>query len=783
MSNCLLLITPEDKEYLPHVKSMFGGKTTYVISEPIVTLAQLEAYCVKRNITSIVSTSRHALAKCLEREGKSVSNPSLGDYAGSVFSLKRSSGPETDWSGCEIVFISPLAQLFTVPHGKFIASRFISKVVNPTSWPESTRFSWELAEAGNIESYYESFKHALAIACDIETFKQNLAIRCIGYTAIFVDSTSGSITTRSIVLPLDSLWALAWMRKFNKLPVDKIFQNGKYDNSYLLRYNASPSNWFWDTANGMHSWYAELPKDLAFLNAFFLRKVVYWKDLAETSDLYEYYKYNALDTWATANVWIQQMLQSPPWAKRNYCLEFPLVYPSILAEMTGLPRDAERIKSTREELEKKEAAELDSLRKCINTPNFNPGSPPQTVKLLEILGNKDIKSSGEILLKKAMIRHPLNALIFGKILNIRGWRKLCNTYLRMDKDANPKTGEGGAKEYKGYWLYTINPHGTDTGRNSSGEHHFWCGANIQNAPTRDGPEIKQTVCSPEGFYIAEVDLEQAESRDTAHIAGDENLIKAVSGTRDFHSINASSFFGVPYDSIYDDGAKRTKDKKLRDLAKRVNHGANYNMGPNVLVDTMGIDKIMEARRLLKLLIVDPKEVAKYLLERFHKTYPNIAGKYYVAIVNEVGISNKIVSRAFHHTEYNLRTYKAEQYIKEGDWTRYCFGDPKNKSALNAYVAHAPQSLNARTLNEGFMRVFYELALPNPGTFRLHAQIHDSILCSYKAGHEHLVKKMAEYMEIPVTVRDVSGTSRTFTVPASIKMGKPGMPVKYWSETE
>jgi hypothetical protein len=39
------------------------------------------------------------------------------------------------------------------------------------------------------------------------------------------------------------------------------------------------------------------------------------------------------------------------------------------------------------------------------------------------------------------------------------------------------------------------------------------------------------------------------------------------------------------------------------------------------------------------------------------------------------------------------------------------------------------------------------------------------------------------MEIPVTVRDVSGTYRTFTVPAALKIGPPGKPAKYWSETE
>jgi hypothetical protein len=39
------------------------------------------------------------------------------------------------------------------------------------------------------------------------------------------------------------------------------------------------------------------------------------------------------------------------------------------------------------------------------------------------------------------------------------------------------------------------------------------------------------------------------------------------------------------------------------------------------------------------------------------------------------------------------------------------------------------------------------------------------------------------MEIPVTVRDVSGTYRTFTVPAALKIGTVEKPAVYWSETE
>lgn len=775
--NFLILCTQADLPYLHFLKGKFRGYDPIVCSQGISLLSHLAIYCKAKGCSRIISTNTEILQKLLARAGNEVSNPKLSNYAGSFFRHEN----------LEIVFVPPLAQVQTTNTGTFLLDRYISKLTNPGAWGEATKFEWKLLTERNVGVYYEEFQDAYAIAADIETFKLNLAIRCIGFTGIFLNH-DGTISTSSVVLPIDSYWALLWMRKFCALPAQKIFQNGKYDNSYLLRYNSPCKNWLWDTAHLMHSHYAELPKDLAFLNAFWLREVIYWKDLAETNDLFEYYRYNALDTWATANVWIQQMLQMPDWAKNNYRLQFPVTYANLLAEMTGIERDEQRLLESRAKVEAKIQPSLYSLRTSIGQNTFNPRSPKQVLALLHVLGNKDLTDSNEKTLSKAKLRHPLNARLIDHVLDIRGWLKLTSTYLRTNDDAD-KDGEGGAKEFYGRVLYSINNHGTETSRNASREHHFWCGLQIQNIPTRDGPAVKETIKASNGFYLGECDLEQAESRDTAHIAGDERLIAAVSGSRDFHSVNASAFFGIPYCDIYDDAIGKTKDKKLRDLAKRVNHGANYNMGPGVLIETMGLDKIWEAKKLLNLPYSNPKHIAEYLLEVFHKTYPYIKGKYYVSVINEVGTTHKLVSRAYHHTKFNLSRWTPEEYIETGDWTRYCFGDPsRNKSDLNAYVAHCPQSLNARTLNEAFMEVFYHVALPNAEHFRLHAQIHDSILFSYREGHEQLADKVRELMEIPVTVRDVSGTYRTFTVPAALKLGKKDSErnfkrATYWSETE
>jgi DNA polymerase I-like protein with 3'-5' exonuclease and polymerase domains len=765
---------PADQEYLQLLKPYFlGARCYYVTDKQFQFLNHLDIFCGKHNITAIASTCPQLLTLALGRSWKGYSN-----YEGSLFKLALPSGRIV-----EIVFIPPLPQLFTVTYGKFLTKTYISKIISPETWAEPSKFSWSLLEPTNATEFLAqlSSPQAVFLAVDIETLRNPLSIRCVGFSLVLLEhGSTDTYKTVSVVLPITSVEALYILRQICFHPIIKCFQNGKYDCTYLLRYNSAPASYLYDTKNLMHCIYAELPKDLAFLNALFLRDVIYWKDMAETNDLFKYYEYCAMDTWATANVWIAQVAFAPAYAMHNYVLQFPMVNACLLSEMTGLIRDTDRLRVEASKAEAAMEVELGKLRRMIGQPHFNPSSPPQCKTLLKILGIPDAKSSDEKSIAAASFKHPLNDRILSPILTYRGDRKLVSTYLTYGEDA---------KEFCGTILYSINPDGTDTGRNSSREHAFWCGLQIQNIPGQSG--VKNTLRAPDDFIIAECDLEQAETRDTAHIAGDEDLIAACTGTKDFHSLNASAFFGVPYEAIYDAAKGKTLDKPLRDLAKRVNHGANYNMGKAVLVATMGLKKIYEAARMLKLSYTDPLDIAEYLLASFHRTYKNISGAYYPWIKHEIAVKSMLVSRAFHHTPYNLASIAADGNLWEsrqeaiesvittqGDWTRYCFGDPsKSKPALNAYIAHAPQSLNARTLNEAFLRVYKEVALPNPTTFRLYAQIHDSILFAFHKDHAYLADQVKDLMEIPVTVRDVSGHFRTFTVPAALKISSSS----YWGD--
>lgn len=771
-----------DKDYLPHLKGCVGSSIVLLRSDPVTTLSQVKVYCKQKRVTKVVSSSVTLLVKLLDWKKKKA--PSLTNYAGSYFKVAglTDSDPEL-----EIVFIAPLKQLVTVAYGKFMATRVITKLTKPESWFKPTKYKgFTLLTPEKEAALFLKMSTCSLICIDIETFRENAVIRCLAYTGFRL--TDQGYVSDTVVLPMDSEFALAVMRKWNwKLKAGKIMQNGKYDISYFARYSAPVYNYLWDTANLFHCWFSELPKDLGFLNAFFIREAVYWKDLAETNDLYQYYNYNGLDTWGTGNCFLAMMLEAPQYALNNYRLEFPLTFPCHLSEMTGIERDMGVLIQARKDVD----AKLEVLTKSLNTAlditdgtSFNVKSPVQMKALFKLLGCGDLPSCDAKNIEKAKFRHPLNLRILQLVLDIREQRTLKEKYLQVGaaaKEFHRQDGTGNRI------LYALNPHGTDTARLASKEHHFWCGLQIQNIPR--GPNVKKTFKADEGFLMAECDLEQAESRDTAYISGDPQLIENVEHSPDFHKSNASQFFGVPFEEV---------TKELRQIGKPVNHGANYNMGAYVLIDTMGMHNVVRAKFLLGL----PRfwtllQVAEHLLSLFHKVYPMIRGTFYEGVKLEIAKTSKLSSMAVHHSWKNnnesLPTFAklAEEsyYEQVGEaWVRFCFKNPaKNKQALNAYIAHPPQSLNAQTLNKSYLSVFHDVAMhPTHGkNIKLIAQVHDSILFQYRVGCEYICDMVKERMEVPVTIKAYDEKIRTFVVPAGVKHGQhlAKKCAHYWSETE
>ena len=749
----LLWVSQEDKPYVSKMAPMFGGAKVAPYSEPLDSLHVLVAKLKQKGFGYVVTTREDVLHKLLP-PGR-VKKASITNYTGSII----------PFDGVEFLILPPLKQLVTVEYADWMFRHLIKKVTEPQKWRMTSEFRWWLLDkSSQFHEAYKMLAQCDIIAVDCETVKDpRPAIELVQYTGIHF----GSGQSWTYVVPMDNMEAVAFMRKANALDVPKVLQNGKYDCAYFFAYSAPLTAYYYDLKNAMHCQYAELPKDLAFSSALWLREIMYWKDLSGTGDKQDKFRYGAMDTWATGEAFISWLLQAPDWAKNNYITQFQIVPALHMCEMRGLKRDMPTLRRANAIEQKKIAESLRLAQAYVGTDKFNPRSSPQCVRLICALSGKpmpktDVKvkdmspqekrarqAADTKAIAKASYEHPLNERILSPILEYRKRSKSVSNYLTVDAEAK-EFGPPGRERI----LYSINPDGTDSGRCASKSHHFWCGFNIQNVKGdgRDGEfvleSVKETIVADEGFYFAEADYEQAEDRGVAMKSGDPTLLDIFETGKDSHSFKAAMFFGIPYESIYDEATGKKLNKPVRELGKRINHGANYNMGAFVLLETMGPKNVREAQRLLKLpAAMTLLQVCDYLLGCYEAAFPTVKRDYYRWIKLQIKQSHKLVG--------------------DTGWVRYCFGNPEaSKPALNKYVAHVTQSLNAMILNKAFLKVFRELGF-NPN-FKLNAQIHDSILFQYRIGHDYLLDRVKDLMTFPVPVTDCAGTTRELIVPVDVK---------------
>ena len=753
----LLLSTPQDEDYLPRLQrlSALSGHRILRTTKTFENTVTLDRVCDAQQIDGVLCSQLSVLKLLLEGTPDYIppvrKQITLDDFAGSLLRLP---------SGREVVILNPLERLVTVSYEKYVINRYVSKLTKKVEWYKQTKFQWLEVTVDNRDQALEEISQAYLCAIDIETpWPQDdlRTMRCVSYTTYNKDTH----TTKSWVIPFDQPWHWHFIKAANASASLKVFQNGLFDNSYFLRWGAPVSNWIYDTFHLFHSWLSELPKRLDFITSFALRDVRYWKDDGKTGNIQDLYRYCALDGWATVNSLLSILATAPDWAIDNYVNhEFPLVFPCITAAMEGLECDLEEFKKIK--IKKEAAAEkmLQRIQTMVGDSSYNPNSSKQNSKLFTLLGCSDLikqehltkqenarRGTGKIPMLKAKARHPLNNKVLTDIEDYKKEAKQIGTYFEE------------SKLWHGRIFYSLNPGKTDTGRAASEESAFDCGWQIQNIP-RDDLSFKQCVLAPSGWFIAEADKAQSEARCVGYLSGESKLIDLVESPHDYHSWNASAFFGVPYPEIYNEEKKKTLDKPLRDLAKRTNHGANYNMGAGVMLDTMGPSKVASAKITLKLpRTFSLKQVCQYLLDQYNKEYPGIKGRWYESIISRIVTTGKLVSPF--------------------GWTRRFFGDPKNnKQHLNSAVAHEPQNLSVAVINKEWYRIWRETIYGKlVGRVRIKAQIHDSLLFIYRALSD--AEAVVSMMDQKVKIKGADGVERTMFIPSDLSTGKE--PTRRWSD--
>ncbi|WP_024787060.1 MULTISPECIES: DNA polymerase I [unclassified Lebetimonas] len=279
-------------------------------------------------------------------------------------------------------------------------------------------------------------------------------------------------------------------------------------------------------------------------------------------------KYAAEDAFITLKLY--HKLKEKLWKEVKWDLEeieWQFINLLIDMENEGIKLDIEYMNK----LQKKITEKLDSLTKEIYSlagSEFNIKSPKQlgyilfeTLKLPAKRKTKTGFSTDEKVLKSLKSAHP----IIEKLLEYRKFDKLLSTYIIPLSEH--------AKKDKFHKIYTnFLQTGTSTGRLSSKN------PNLQNIPTSTEINIRNAFYTDKLFVS--LDYSQIELRLLAHFSEDSSMIKAFLENADIHQKTAD-IIGT-----------------TRSIAKSINFGLIYGMGPKKLSETINVS-IKEAKEFIE----------------------------------------------------------------------------------------------------------------------------------------------------------------------------------------
>ena len=566
------------------------------------------------------------------------------------------------------------------------------------------------------------------------------------------------------------------IQRINKNNAIKIFQNGSYDNAYLIKYRVPTVNYFIDTYHLMHAIYCEAPKALHFISSLLLDYMHYWKDELKGSkedifpktkeQLEQYWRYGAQDTYYTyccARI-IINLISKIPWAMFNYNIRFSLqVGPYMAMDMRGLKRNQDRLNNQKTEAKQKADKALSDIRKMTKEKEFNPKSADHVSQLIyNVLGAHEVnigkgkgktshKTVDESVLKIIRTQHVLFDIIIKTIWDYK--KPEANVSKYYDKFY-----------LNGRFYYHINASGTETGRASGKQHQFWVGTNPQNVPL----SIRDIFVADDGMMFVEPDYSQSDAVFTAYESQDLKYIENVSSDKDTHILHAEHFFGIEYDKIVEEMKKGNpvysdKTTGIRALTKRIVHGANYIMQKLTmwfhLVKEDQYAVINAAKHLgIKVETFDEqiKFVDKYLLGGYHQMYTGL-NPWYDRI-------NRLCVKQGNKLQTSFGT------------TRLFFGDPlKDKSVQREIAANYGQGDTAENINRTILAIYYKHN-EFDNQLELMTQTHDSILFQVPTGRFDLIRKVLTIMEEPVTIH-----GREVSVPTECAIGFSwGKGLKEWN---
>ena len=408
----------------------------------------------------------------------------------------------------------------------------------------------------------------------------------------------------------------------------------------------------------------------------------------EKEKLLQYLAYEAM-TALKAGPDLEKRLAEEGMADLNREIEQPLLFILHDMEKEGITVNRQELESYGQALSAR-ISELEQLIYEMAGESFNINSPKQLgeilfekLKLPHAKKTKTGYSTSAEVLEKLRQDDP----IIGRILEYRQLTKLKSTYV------DGLTGFIREEDKKIHCRF--NQTITATGRISCAD------PNLQNIPVRMelGRLIRKAFVPGKGNIFINADYSQIELRVLAHMAGDENLIRAYSEARDIHALTASQVFHVPLEEV---------TPQMRHNAKAVNFGIVYGISAFGLSQDLSITQ---------------KE-AKHYMQKYFETYPGVKEFMENAVV-------QAKEKQYSVTLYNRRRPIPELASK--NFMQRSFGE---RVAMNAPI----QGTAADIIKIAMIRTARELKKQGLKA-KLILQIHDELLIEAPAAEEEQVRNL------------------------------------------
>ena len=469
-------------------------------------------------------------------------------------------------------------------------------------------------------------------------------------------------------------------------------QNLKYDYA-ILKYNFSFTDLKVYADTMIISWL--LDSSLAagldkMAKRYFQHEMIPFKDTVKKGEtfasveLVDACKYAAEDAWMTLKLFnfFKDKLGSE-LEKIATEVEYPFVNTLIMIEDAGIMIDIPFFEVLLKDASEKIALltkEIYTLATC----EFNINSTQQLGNVLfETLGLKAGKKTKTGYSTNEKVLHDLydDHEIIPKLLEYREVYKLRSTYIDPLLKLAKKEDD---RRIHTSFLQT----GTTTGRLSSKN------PNLQNIPVRTemGRRIREGFIAKEGYKLVGIDYSQIELRLLAHFSQDSALMDAFENEKDIHLETATKIFG------------ESEAKEKRNIAKSINFGLLYGMGPRKLGQTVGVSSAE----------------AKVYIENYFASFPTV--KNYLTSIQEAAKRENCV-----HTLLGRRRvfdYESANAFEKAGFER---------ESVNTVFQGSAADLIKLSMNK-----LLQVMNPEDGTMLL--QIHDELIFEVK---EELVEDYAQ----------------------------------------